>query len=89
MDRALRSVTTLRGIVALVPLVAVVAIGVGCETHRSQEAVSDVARRSDDEIVIHIWPAKQFGGRRPRGGGGETHYFSRKAHEITRALAWQ
>jgi hypothetical protein len=48
-----------------------------------------IAKRSDDEIVVNIWPASKFGGSRPKGGGGSTLYFHRSAHQFVRAEAWQ
>jgi len=50
---------------------------------------AQIANRLDDEVVVHIWPASMFGDRRPRGGGGRSFYFSRKAHKIVRGEKWQ
>jgi hypothetical protein len=136
MDRAVRTVTAVREIGALM---AVLTVGAGCKiegarddaSHRDagrfmpetvgavslhdpdvfppelREAAAaaalrltqdgsdpslsfaQIARVSDDEVVIHIWPAAKFGGRKPRGGGGKSLTFSRKAHKITRGVAWQ
>jgi hypothetical protein len=50
---------------------------------------AQVAKHSDDELVVHIWPAPMFGGRRPMGGGGRSLYYSRSAGRIVRGEAWQ
>jgi hypothetical protein len=50
---------------------------------------AEIANASNDEIVIHIWPASMFGGTKPRGGGGKSLYFSRKGRRIVRGEAWQ
>jgi len=50
---------------------------------------AQIAKRSDDEVVVHIWPASMFGGRRPTGAGGRSLYFSRSARKIVRGEAWQ
>ena len=50
---------------------------------------AQVAERSDDEVVVHIWPASMFGGRRPTGGGGWSLFFSRSEGKIVRGEAWQ
>jgi hypothetical protein len=55
----------------------------------SAYSFAQIARRSDDEIVIHVWPGSMFGGTRPSGGGGTSLYFSRSAHRIVRGEAWQ
>jgi hypothetical protein len=47
------------------------------------------AKLSDDEVVVHVWPASMFGGKRPHGGGGRSLYFSRRVGKIVRGVAWQ
>ena len=48
-----------------------------------------IQSRSEDEVVIDVWPASMFGGPRPKGGGGSTLHFSRQAQKIVRGEAWQ
>jgi len=50
---------------------------------------AQVAKHSDDEVVIHVWPASMFGGKKPTGGGGRTLYFRRSERKIVRGEAWQ
>jgi hypothetical protein len=52
-------------------------------------SVVEMRNRSEDEVAIDVWPASMFGGPKPKGGGGRTLYFSRKAQKIVRGEAWQ
>jgi hypothetical protein len=44
---------------------------------------------SDDEVVVHVWPASMFGGKKPHGGGGRSLYFNRRVGKIVRGIVWQ
>ena len=50
---------------------------------------AQMRNESEDEVVIDVWPASMFGGPRPKGNGGRTLYYSRKAQKIVRGEAWQ
>lgn len=50
---------------------------------------AQVARRSDDEIVVHVWPGSMFGAAKPQGGGGSSWHFSQSTHKIVRVEKWQ
>lgn len=50
---------------------------------------AQISKVTDDELVVHVWPASMFGGSRPKGGGGKSLSFSRSEHKIVRAVAWQ